>query len=172
MSDVKSDLHLSAFPLQLTIAELLEYSAEMSKMDFSPRPWLIDHDVIPNLKRFGFDEDRIKRNAYGEIYDNQRAGESTRFLGWLTGQRFLSGLEAKFENFVDEKNISRPAIKHLAALCTLEVLDNLDYLKKQQRRRLNNDWSIEAESQARYDEAVMAMEGIKNMCMSLFRGQK
>jgi hypothetical protein len=172
MMDVKTELHLSAFPLQVTIDELLEYSAEIQKMDFSPRPWLIDHDVIPNLKRFGFNEAKVRRNAYGEIYDKPRAGEATRFLGWLAGQRFMAGLETKYEEFIEEKGIIRPGVTHLAALCTLEVLNNLDMLKKQQKRRLGNEWTIESESQPRYDDAVMAMEGINNMCMNLFRGQK
>jgi hypothetical protein len=170
LMDVKTGLTLSEFPVPLYLSELIDYSEEIGATSFSPRTWLVDNVVVPNLMKFQFREDQIKRNAYGELYGNARAGEATRYLGWLVGQRFMQGAEARFEDYAAEKDMHHPRVTHLAAFCSLEVLQALDNL--QNRNKRYRKIPMEVNARQKYEDVVLAMKGIHNLNMHLFRGSK
>lgn len=172
VSDIKTDLTLSQYPIPISISELMEYSQDIGGNDreFSLRLWTVDNETIPNLSKFGFKEERIRRNALGELEGHVKAGEATRFLGWLVGQRFMGSVSHKFEEYLVVNNISRRKISHLGMVCTQEVVEHIDYLEKR-ARKYRERYSMEVDALPKYEDVILAMNGVYNLCADLLLGK-
>jgi hypothetical protein len=171
LTDVKTELTLSRLPVPISKAELIEYSHMLSG-NFSPRLWLIQNTVVPNLRKFGFSEARIMHNALGEVHGKQRAGEATRFLGWLAGQSFMSRSVEKFKEYRRENDLNSADIRisHLGMVCTQEVVAALDGLEKR-AKKYRNEHTMEIEAQPKHDDVLLAMKGIYNLSHNLLIGK-
>jgi hypothetical protein len=161
--DINTQFQLSKFPLPVSVSHLLRYAQDYDNSE-GFRLWFINTNTAPNLSKLGFGEESVKTTALSDYENRRKAAEATRFLGWVVGQPCMEGLSHKIEDFKKRALLPEETfnLNHLARLVTLEVIDQIDVLRKMSKRIEGQP--LQEQGQPRLSDATDAMEGIRNLC--------
>jgi hypothetical protein len=178
--ETKKSLNLSAYPLALSMEQLMEYCQGSSlrtregdpieESEFSLRSTLINHYAFPGLIRIGYSKDVADRMVSGELFGKERLGQAARFLGWLASQEFMSDLPQKIGEYVEEEKIVRADMDHISVVTARLVAATLNDLRKR-GSAYTHGTLMEEEASPHYESGVLAMEGLQRLCRGLLPGR-
>lgn len=159
--DVKTELNYSNYPLALSVNDLLAYAAPLDNPQ-TIRPHFIEK-TGERMVQLGINRRGYVERALGGPHISPKNSEAIRFTGWLVGQPFLKNLNSKINEFQSKYEVETLKLTDLMAICTIEVYNQLNALKKLSDK-YRNQYDLETEAKRRHEEVVTAMEGIYKMC--------
>lgn len=167
--DINTRFQLSRFPMPIGVTELLHYAQDYDNSQ-GLRLWFINTNTVPNLSKLGFNEESARNVAFSDYESRRKAAEATRFLGWVAGQPCMENLGYRIEEFKEraldpDEKIN---LNHLATVVTLEVIEQIDVLRKMSRQVEGH--TIQAQGKPRLSDALDAMQGIRKLCDKFLLG--
>jgi hypothetical protein len=171
VTDINTNLKLRVYPTMPTMSDLWMYAQDFTDPPFTLRDIWRNKNVIPNLTRLGLDRDYIAELATADLQGRVELSERVRFLGWLTGQRFMAGLPYKVSDYAKEAGIEELNINHIAANAVLELREHHIQLKRKAKKyRLRIP--LEVEALPDYTDALEGLQGIWNVSNLILLGEK